>query len=295
MTIHWGDYELGTVLDTGVRPRALAEHATRCRDCGDALDRMLEKHDRIGAMLCLLDRPADPVSFAAIEARALAASPLTVTLRPPERPITSATPFRDPVSFWNPRATGRRRIAWRRGALGFLVAAGVAAAAVPATPVRQFVASLIHAGVHQRTMRSVGSPQAAASGRPPLSIARGVAITPRSGKPVLVWRVAQPRGVIRVRPSVAGSLPVSRVSVLANGDGVIYQVSGDTIYVDNRAAPGVSFEVDVPPPSALVAITLLVADQSVFDQRGRTLNTRAPRAPDGSYTIPLIAQREPRR
>jgi hypothetical protein len=291
--MHFGEYELGLALNSGASQRALEEHANRCRDCRVALDRARESHRRIGAVLCLLDHPAQPVSFGAIEARALAPFATIDGVFPPERRPVPVLPFRDPVSFWNPRATDRRRIAWRRGIVGFLLAAGAAAAAVSTPPVRQFVAVLVHARAPQRPVRSPESPQTTASPSTFPSLARGVAITPHSGRAVIVWPAGPPGSVARVKVMEAGNAPGPRVSVLANGDGVAYRVSGDTIFVDNRVASAVSFEVDVPPPSELAAVTLVVAEHSVFSRHGMTLDTGTPRSSDGSYSIDLTTGRAP--
>ncbi len=291
--MHFSEYELGLALDSGARPMALEEHADRCRDCRAALDRARERHHRIGAVLCLLDHPAQPVSFAAIEARALTPFATIDSVSPPERRPVPVRPFRDPVSFWNPHATDRRRIAWRRGVVGFLLAAGAAAAAVSAPPVGQFVTALAHPRASQRAVRSLESPQATASKSTSPSLPRGVAITSHSGRAVIVWPAAQTGSVARVKVMEPGNSPGPRVSVLANGDGVVYRVSGDTIFVDNRAASPVTFEVDVPPASELAAVTLVVVERSVFSRHGMTLDTRIPRSSDGSYSIDLTTGRAP--
>ncbi len=291
--MHFGDYELGLALNSGASQRAFEEHANQCRDCRVALDRARESHLRIGAVLCLLDHPAQPVSFAAIEARALAPIATIDGVSPPERRPVPVRPFRDPVSFWNPRPTDRRRIAWRRGVVGFLLAAGAAAAAVSAPPVRQFVTALVRPRAPQRPVHPLESPQITASPSTSPSLSRGVAITPHSGRAVIVWPAAPTGSVARVKVMEAGTSPGPRVSVLANGDGVIYRVSGDTIFVDNRAASAVSFEVDVPPPSELAALTLVVAQHSVFSRHGTTLDTGTPRSSDGSYSIDLTTGRAP--
>jgi hypothetical protein len=294
--MHFTDYEVALALDTDAWPKELHEHAEQCAQCRAAVEDARERHVRVAATLTLLDHPLPSVSFAAIEARARGRTAALDTEPMLDRPMPVLLP-REPVGVRSSRPTTHYQrtttIAWRRGLVGFLLTAGAAAAAVSTPAVRQVIASHIGARAAQHPAHPVtGSPSTAPT-TPLPSLPRGVAITPRSGRAVVVWRAAQTSGVARVTVVPPAHASHGRVSVLANGDGVIYRISGDTIFVDNRATPLVTFDVAVPPASELTTVTLVVVDHAVFSRHGATLDTRAPRSPDGTYTIDLAKPSAP--
>lgn len=292
--MHLNDQDLAAYLDPahGGGPQRTRHHVDQCAACQDAVGRVRASQDRIGTLLYLLDHPARPVAFAAIEARAIrrnAERPGNV------RPVPAASD-RAPYDAGSSREVKARRAYRARAPWGFVALACVAAAAaaaVPRSPLRQFFGSWVARHAPATAVRSVpgGASETRQSGGP--AAPRGLAIVPRTGHVVLIWQVPQPASVVEVRTAVEGSSKMGSVSLLASGNGATYTVSHDTILVDNRSAPRVTFEVDLPPPSKREAITLLVGDRVVFRRRGGTLETRAPKSNDGSYSIPLAAGHGP--
>jgi hypothetical protein len=292
--MHLSDHDLAIYLDPphDAIPETVHGHLEQCAACRNAVSWARTTDHRIAALLDLLDYPARPIAFAAIEGRAIRGK-VGHFGDPSSQPAASGSTVDDLGVFLGGKARRGYRPAVRWGLVGLAFAAAAAAAAVPKSPVRQFLASWVVRREHIAAAPSApgGTDDLRQSGAQAAS--RGLAILPRTGQVVLIWRVPQSASVIEVRTASPGSSQVGRVSLVARGDGAIYAVSHDTIVVDNRSAPGVTFQVDLPPPSELASVTLRLGDHVVFRRRGNTLETHAVRARDGSYSIALTADQGP--
>lgn len=216
----------------------------------------------VAALLRLLDHATPPLDFASIQRRA---GGLALGASPSARAITTAV---------------------RRGAIILGLGAAVAAAALPA--VRQFVARVIGARqAAQPAPARVVQSTAPSVARAPVA-PRGVAIVP-DGHVDLIFRTAQPGGVLRIRPTAG-----TRVAVTANADGSTYTVGHGTIVVDTRTT-GVTYDIELPTPADLPAVSIRIGEHAVFVRRGAIVHTSGVLEADGSYRISMSAEDSPSR
>jgi hypothetical protein len=287
--MHLNDQDLATYLESAHsgQPQSTRDHFDHCVACQDAVSWVRASEHEIGALLHFVDHTRRPVAFAAIEARAMRNDSGRHSDATPEPATMDATQYDVGPTRGVEAARGPYRARFPWGFVALACVAGAAAAAVPKSPVRQFLASWVarHAPPTPVVPRGGGGVRQSDVPAAP----RGLAIVPRTDHVVLIWQVPQPESVVEVRTASEGSSQIRRVSLLASGDGATYAVSHDTILVDNRGAPRVTFEVDLPPPSKLEGVTLLVGDHVVFRRRGGSLETRAAKSNDGSYSLPLAA------
>jgi hypothetical protein len=201
----------------------------------------------VADLLRLLDHAAPPLDFASVQRQAGA---------------------RD-------RARGLA-VRWGAIILGF----GAAAAAAALPSVRQFVAHAVGArhAVQPVPARIVQSTTPAVASTPVAP--RGVAIIP-DGRVDLIFRTAQPGGVLRIRPAAG-----QRVAVTASADGSTYMVGRGKIVVDTRAT-GVTYDIELPAPADLLDVSIRIGDREVFSRHGAIVHTRGALEADGSYRIPM--------
>jgi hypothetical protein len=171
------------------------------------------------------------------------------------------------------------------------VASVAAVAAVPRSAIRRLVGGLHVQGHRDVAAAPAASPPAAA--RPDQNLAtlpapRGVTIMPR-GHAILAFQLPQVEGSIHVTTSTTPDPHGPRVSVLATGDGATYTVSQDTIAINNRDAPLLDYDVVLPPPSQLPAVSIRVANRVVFSRNGDTVRTAGMAQSHGAYTIPFLS------
>ena len=185
--MHLNDQDLAAYLDPahGGGPQRTRHHVDQCAACQDAVGRVRASQDRIGTLLYLLDHPARPVAFAAIEARAIRRN----AERPGDvRPVPAALD-RAPYDAGSSPEVKARRAYRARAPWGFVALACVAAAAaaaVPRSPLRQFFGSWVARHAPATAVRSVpgGASETRQSGGP--AAPRGLAIVPRTGHVVLI-------------------------------------------------------------------------------------------------------------
>jgi hypothetical protein len=279
--MHLTEADLGAVLDPaeggGGRREAARLHAASCATCREALASTQAADRDAGHLLRLLDHPVPALDFASVRDRGMRDGSGTMGRGTTERssPETVRLIARQRVG------ASRAPTLLRRSAVILALGAAAAAAAVPRSPVRRLAARFL-----SRPRVEAASPAAPAqvAPTPPTSLPaapRGVAIVP-SGRVDIVFRAEQPVGELDIR-SASGA----RVAITATGEGPNYTVGRDIITVDNRAAPGLNYEVEIPPPAQLPAVTIRVGDHVVFAREGATITTTSPRRPDGSYRIPL--------
>ena len=252
--MHLTDADIGAALDPieGGAPAATAHaHAATCADCHDSLRRAQAADRDVADLFHVLDHAAPPLDFASILRRA-------AEVEPPPR-VKAIT------------------VVVRRSAI-ILGLSAAAAAALP--PVRHFIVQLAGSppATGQLPAPGVPSPSLTAADAP--AVPRGVAIV-ADGRADLVFRTAQPGGVLSIRPTLA-----MHVSVTASADGPTYSVGRGTIIIDTPAT-GMTYDIELPPPARLPDVTIRIGDHVVFARHGAAVHTDAPRQADGSYRIAM--------
>jgi hypothetical protein len=290
--MHLTDADLGAALDPafdgGMGIRALT-HAATCANCRGAI-RLAQAADRdVADLLHLLDHAAATRDLASVRRRASEADQARVPVAEGEpwadaSEASQAVPRRGapprPALEGRPRASAAKVTAAIRWGAIVLSLSAAAAAALPS--VRHAIA------------RMVGLPHATASAPAPIVAApppsrfsapvapRGVAIV-ADGHAELVFRSAQPGGVLRIRPAAG-----ARVAVTASLDGSTYTVGRWTIVVDG-GAPGTAYDIELPSPARLPEVSIRIGERVVFARHGAAVYTRGGVQADGSYTISLSA------
>jgi hypothetical protein len=256
--MHLGDAELGAALDAaggGATGTAARAHAAACDPCADALRAARTMDQQVGEILALLDHPtptADRHRPALVVERGGRVRSRSETIK------SSA----------------------RRGAAILVVGAAVAAAAVPHSPVRQFLSRIVASPVHHALPTPVPNTPAAPAALPSVA-PRGVAIT-SSDHIDLVFQNPQVSGELRIHPTLG-----THVSVTASADGPTYTVGSATIVVDTHDVPGVAYDIDLPPAARVRSVTIRVGDRTVFSRRGTAVQTVGAVQGDGSYLVKL--------
>ena len=288
--VHLTDTDLGAVLDPAsggaVRDAARA-HAAGCLECDHAIHNAKASDAEVADLLHLLDHPAPSPDFAAVQRLA---AHLDRGWEGGGRRATTLEPGRAPSDGRWTRQSRRSTIsvALRRSAIILGLSAAAAAAAVPTSPLRQFLARL--AGGHRPPNAVTGpSPANASPSTAPTSVVpvapRGVSMLPPSpaGQVEVVFETGGPSsGVIHLRP-----MDGSSVAVRADGDGPVYTVGRGVITVDARGAPGVSYDVDLPAATAVADVSIRIGARVVFARHHATVSTQIPRQSDGTFLIPL--------
>jgi hypothetical protein len=270
--MHLTDADLGAILgsaDDGPTSDVAHGHAATCANCRGAI-RLAQAADRdVGDLLHLLDHATPSRDFAWVRRQARAADPgLTVV-------ADSRPTLRVPAGS-NTRPRLESAIRWSAVVLSLSAAA---AAALP--PVRHFIAHV--AGLSQSAAPApapvVRPPIQSQSATPTAPVApRGVAIV-ADRRVDIVFQNAQPGTELRVHAAFG-----ERVAVTASIDGSTYTVGRGTIIID-ASAPGTAYDIDLPSPERLPAVSIRVADRIVFERHGATVHTVGVLQTDGSYTI----------
>lgn len=210
-------------LDPHLDSRALA-HASECVECAAKLDALLESDRSAGALLDLLDVPAPKQSAAGLVRSAKA---------------------RKRMAFGAPRRAAA-------GIIAFMVLAGVAAAAIPSSPLHRLI---VDAFAGKRTATAnVGrtrSPSPAASA--------GVSITPSSTLEIVFNE--RSAGSIHVRISDGEQAALSSTDAT-----VTYRVGNNRITVSQSARAEFHLEV----PRALRDLRIFAGDRLIFSRGAGT-------------------------
>jgi hypothetical protein len=250
--MHLSDGELEALLDGEASPerrRAATAHLAVCSVCAARAAGLTTAQQVTAELLAALDAPAPALSVETIIARAADAS------------TRSAAP--------------RRRIALAAG-VAALVVAVTAAAAIPGSPVRRYVARLL------------GGPRPAAHPAPQglQGPASGVAFVP-SGPVAVVFREPQTGGAIQIAFGDTPSLRITHV-----GGRAAYILTTEGVAVDNR---GSSARYDITIPESVTRVEVRIGARLVFAKEGSHIATLGARDTVGVYVIPfpLIGRSSP--
>lgn len=246
MNKHLGDGTLQALLDGELPPaeRSAAEaHLAACGECAAELRELRAAHERMAALLAQADVPA-PVAQAQMSLRAR-------RLR---------------AGRWS-----EARKALLRAAILVMGVAGVAAAAVPGSPVREWVEQRVLPAKKQTMEPALGPTVAQQPQAPvPASAPSGVSIRPDAGVVRVVLTGASPR--LRV---TARLVDTDRAGVLARGkaaSGARFRTAPGRIEVVG-AGEG---ELEVEIPRAARAATVQVNGHVYVAKDGDSLRVLAP-------------------
>lgn len=213
-------------------PRA---HLAECDDCSRRLAAAREEDQEIGALLSLLDHPVPQLGAEAA--------------------------MQDAGRGW-------RRPYIAAAAIALLVVAG-AAAALPGSPLRAWLAGLVGAS------RETAAP-------PPGEqlVSGGVSVVP-TGEFELVFEAVQEAGVMRI--SLTDEL---ELAVRASGGEPGYSVEPSQVRIDNI---GSIADYEISLPRSAHDIRVRVGDSVVFTMRDGSITTAATRGADGLYVLEFAA------
>lgn len=249
MNRHLAEGTLQALLDGGLPPGELTAaeaHLAACGECAAALRELRAVNERMAALLAVGDVPA-PVAQAQMSLRARRAR----------------------QSHW-----GDARKALLRAAILVLGVAGVAAAAVPGSPVRAWVEQAVlpqkKATLPPGVVRApVPAPRAAATSP------TGISIRPDAGAVRVVLTGASPR--LRVTARLVDG---DRAGVLARGpamSGARFRTAPGRIEVVDAGAG----EIEVEIPRAARAATVEVNGRVLVAKDGDSLRVLAPAGAPG--------------
>ncbi|MDQ6635158.1 MAG: zf-HC2 domain-containing protein [Gemmatimonadota bacterium] len=225
------------------RQSEVRRHLAECPACERLLVDWKETEAYAARLLRTLDHPAPTVSVDALIARAA------------------------------PRVRTRRHAAVAAG-IAALVVAGVAAAAVPGSPVRQYVERVMG------TPSIARSPHAPMTRRTPIRAAQpeasGIAFVPANSVEV-TFRDSQLAGVLRI--TVADSIAVR---IAQRGGSAGYALTDAGVSVENT---GSIASYDLVLPRTLPHATVRVGQRIVFTTTHEHITTAAARDSSGSYVI----------
>jgi len=231
--------------------KSARDHVGRCPDCSRRLADAERDESEVHALLRVLDDPPPPVQAEAVAAKAEA--------------VTG-----------NAR---RRDLAWLRRAAAVLLAVGIAGAAyaVPGSPVRRWV----HSVVQKMSGRPgpAGVPSAPGHAEKDMS---GIAVVP--GQNLLI---------LFTSPQAGGQILVSlidgaEVQVRAPADAATFTSSADQLLIANRSSSA-TFEIRIP--GAAPRVEIRVGSDRVFLKQGALVTTSGSTNAGGSYLLRLKPSR----
>lgn len=269
ITLHWTDAVLAAALDPsggGAIGAAARAHATECPACGAALANAQAAEAAVARVLLTLDDPMTPVDMQQIVARAARSQGQNGGT---QHPLRSARQ-RQGVPF-------RPRVGW---GIGLLVsAATVAAAAVPGSPVHQWMMHLLR---HETPARTITAQPQDNRGVQEGSLAtRSVAIVPR-GTMSVVFQAPQRIGVIRINTKATDQLIVR-----GSGNGAAYTVGENVIHVDQHTNPTLNYDVELPAATTSADVYVRVGERLVYAREGGHVSTIGTPTTAGEYVIPF--------
>jgi len=173
----------------------------------------------------------------------------------------------------------RTRPSWRRRQIaagaGSKLLAG-AAAAMPGSPVRAYVARLF------RQAPPVLAPAPVAPDRAPTAPAReGIAFIPGATVDV-AWRAPERTGTIRITIVRASSVRLTH-----QGGTATYTLTANGVVIENRGSTA-SFNLALP--EAVVRARVTVGGRTVFTKSGADVQTQGVRDSTGTFLVPLSTQ-----
>jgi len=252
--MHLDEGQLQRLLHGELSPpaeRSAREHVVRCPDCSRRLADAEREENEVHALLRVLDDPPPPVRAEAVAAKAEA--------------VTG-----------NAR---RRDLAWLRRAAAILLAVGIAGAAyaVPGSPVRRWVHSIVQ--------KMSGRPEPAGVASPPEHAGKdvsGIAVVP--GQKLLI---------LFTSPQAGGQILVSltdgsEVQVRAPADAATFTSTADQLLIANRGSSA-TFEIRIPGDAPWVEIR--AGSDRVFLKQGTLVTTSGSTNTGGSYLLRLKPSR----
>lgn len=240
--MHLHDDELRAIVDgelADARATEALRHLAGCLECVRRLDRLRMVAEQTTELLSALDHARPPLSADAVIARA------------------------------NRVATTRHRAA--AAGLAALVIAGAAAAAIPGSPVRRYVAGVL-ARSHPQTAGRLR--QATPEASP--EAASGIAVVP-AARVEIVFRDVQPAGAIRISLADTGAVRITHWGGTAG-----YAVTDSGVVIDNAASTA---SYDVTIPRSVTRVRVRVGTLVVFAREGERISSIAARERGGSYVI----------
>lgn len=252
--MHLSDQELGLLCDgedLGDRNEFARRHLASCHACTRALDALESEAAMHARDLVLLDHALPRVSVEAVMARA--------------------------------RARPRRRAGLIAAGVGFLLFAGAAAAALPGSPVRDYMRRFLvprRAASVTPSSRVIDAP----APRDVEQSSTGVAFVPSRGAEIR-FDATQVDGTLRLSMVEGASIRITH-----RGGTAAYRVTADGVSVDNTGSTA-DFELVVPQTVSRVRVR--VDTRTVFEREGGSIRTTAPRDSMGVYVIPLYVTSTP--
>jgi len=280
--MHLSDEDVAVALDPEAaadRVSAIRAHASGCSSCTVLIEAAERQEVETADILHLLDHPAPRLNFEAVMAEAATRQGL---------PVAGARRLAI-VRGDEPREAehvqGSAARTFRRASILIALGAMAAAAAVPHSPLRRFIASL-RAGAPGPALQPVAvAPVAVPDAIDQTAGAgHGVAILP-TGSGTVVFTSLPPGAVVRLHPSDGG-----RLRVAGAAEGSVYDVGQNVITVTppstavNQSAATV-YDVRIPEASALPTVTVRIGAAVVFRRQDRKVETNAVLQSDGTYVI----------
>ena len=251
--MHLDEDQLQRLLHGELSPQAeksAREHVGRCPACSRRLADAERDESEVHALLRVLDDPPPPVQAEAVAAKAEAGT-----------------------------GSRRRDLAWLRRAAAVLLAVGIAGAAyaVPGSPVRRWV----HSVVQKMSGRPEPSGVPSAPERAEKDVS-GIAVVP--GQKLLI---------LFTSPQAGGQILVSltdgsEVQVRAPADAATFTSTADQLLIANRSSSA-TFEIRIPGDASWVEIR--VGSDRVFLKQGALVTTSGSTNTGGSYLLRLKPSR----
>lgn len=232
--------------------RSAREHVVGCPDCSRRLAEAERDEGELFELLRVLDNPPPRIQAEAVAAKAEA---MTADTR-------------------------RRDLAWLRRAAAILLAVGIAGAAyaVPGSPVRRWV----HTIVERMSGRPEPSGFAPAPIDSPQKDVSGIAVVP--GQRLLI-HFTSPQSGGQILVSLTDG---SEVQVRAPADAATFTSSADQLLIDNRSSSA-TFEIRIPGDAPWVEIR--VGSDRVLLKQGALVTTSGSTNAGGSYLLRLTPSR----
>lgn len=245
--MHLDDHALERLVDgesLGARHEPALQHLASCATCSAALDRMRADEALAADLLRALDGPPPSVDVQRLIERAA------------HRP-------------YGPR---RRLMA---AGIGAIALAG-AAAAMPGSPVRAYVARMFQPAPPGPTVAALVQPTPAAAAD---STRQGVAFVPGPLVDIALHAV-QRAGTLRITIVAAASVRLTH-----QGGNAAYSLTAHGVSIDNA---GSTASFDLALPETVAHATVSVGGHIVFTKSGTAVQAEGARDSAGAFVIPLF-------
>ena len=229
--------------------RSAREHVSGCPDCSRRLAEAEREETEVHAMLRVLDDPPPRI-------------------RPEELAASAGAEAADARA---------RDLAWLRRAAVIALAVGIAGAAyaIPGSPVRRWVQTIIERIGDRGTSDVAPGPHGSQNGVSGIAVAPGTSL-------LILFQSPQAGGQILV-----SLIDGTEVQVRAPAEAATFASSADQLRIDNRRAA--TFEIRIPHDAPRVEIQS--GGRQVFLKEGSAVTTSGSVGPDGSYLLQLTPSR----